>query len=100
QERDLFAFMMAFPTETVPAVGRQQTVTASNKSNGAVVSTINTLLAQAAAGTCDVIVKGTLGGVAKGFVFDTGSNSFLADSISEAAQSEAALRGSVAGSDV
>ena len=35
QERDLFAFMLAFPTETVPAVGRQQTVTSANKNNAA-----------------------------------------------------------------
>src|SRR5213593_2274712 len=33
QERDLFAFMLAFPSGTPPAVGRQVTVDASNKSN-------------------------------------------------------------------
>ena len=100
QERDLFAFMLAFPTETVPAVGRQQTVTSANKTNAAVISTINTLITQAEASNCDVIVKGTIGGVAKGFVYDRVSNNFLADSLSEAAQSEATLRGSVQAGDV
>jgi YVTN family beta-propeller protein len=100
QERDLFAFMLAFPTETVPAVGRQQTVTSANKNNAAVISTINTLIAQAEASNCDVIVKGTIGGVAKGFVYDRVSNNFLPDSLVEAAQNEATLRGSVQAGDV
>jgi hypothetical protein len=100
QERDLFAFMMAFPTETRPAVGRQQTVTSANKNNAGVISTINTLIAQAEALGCDVIVKGTVGGVAKGYVYDQASNNFLADTVSEAPQNEATLRASVQAGDV
>jgi YVTN family beta-propeller protein len=100
QERDLFAFMMAFPTETVPAIGRQQTVTSANKNNAGVISTINTLLAQAEATNCDVIAKGSIGGVAKGFVYDRVGNNFLPDTTLEAPQSEAILRGSLQAGDV
>ncbi len=100
QERDLFAFMLAFGTETAPAVGRQVTVDSTNKSNAAVIASINTLIAQAEAGRCDVVVKGVVGGVAKGFVYDTASNLFAPDSVAEAAQAESALRAGVGGSDV
>lgn len=95
QERDLFAFMLAFPTETRPAVGRQQLVTTANKNNAAVTTTINTLISQSEALGCDLIVKGTIGGVAKGFVYDNATNNFLSDSLSEAPQNEATLRGTV-----
>src|SRR5262249_23732906 len=89
QERDLFAFMLSFATETVPAVGRQQLVNSSNKSNSTVVTTITTLIAQAEAGTCDVIVKGTIGGVAKGYVYDKTTDHFLPDNTNEAPKTEA-----------
>ena len=36
QERDVFAFMLAFPTESPPAIGRQVTVTSANKNDAAV----------------------------------------------------------------
>ncbi len=97
QERDLFAFMLAFPTETFPCVGSQHTVTSANKNDS---STPGTLVTQAESTRCDLIVKGTIGGVAKGYAYDRASNNFLADSINEAPQSEAALRGSVQPGDL
>jgi YVTN family beta-propeller protein len=100
QERDLFAFMIAFPTETVPAVGRQVAVTAANKNAGGTISTIATLLAQANASRCDVIAKGTLGGTAKGWVWDRTVAAFVPDSLLEQPIGESALRASVAGGDV
>jgi YVTN family beta-propeller protein len=100
QERDLFAFSMAFPTETRPAVGGQQTVNSTNKNDGAVIATINTLIAQAEAFACDVIVKGTIGGTAKGYAYDRNANNFVPDQLSEAAVTEAALRASVQAGDV
>jgi len=99
QERDLFAFLLAFPTETVPAVGRQQTVTSANKNNSTVISTITTLIAEAGAGSCDVIVKGTIGNVAKGYVYDAPTDRFIPDAAQEATMTEAALRGSVQSGD-
>lgn len=99
QERDLFAFMLAFPTESAPCVGRQQTVDNSNKSNAGVIATIGTLVAQAENGTCDLIVSGSLGGVHKGFLYDAGTNLFDPDSAIDTSLSESALRSSVAAGD-
>jgi hypothetical protein len=100
QERDVFAFMLAFPTESAPAIGRQVTVTSANKNDTAVTTPINTLVAQAEASKCDLVVKGVIGGVANGWVYDPSTNAFEPDSILESPVGEAALRGSVAGSDV
>ena len=85
QERDLFAFLMAFPTESVPAIGRQVTVTAASKGDATVASTITTLIAQAEAHGCDLIVKGMVGGVAKGWVYDTAGNVPSRTSLAKAA---------------
>src|SRR5262245_39213188 len=100
QERDLFAFMLSFPTESVPAVGRQVTVTAANKSDGTVASTIATLVAQAETPNADLIAKGVVGGVAKGWVYDAASNLLVPDSLLESPISESDLRAAIAGSDV
>src|SRR4029453_13257401 len=62
QERDLFAFMLAFPTESVPAIGRQVTVTAANKNDSTVASTIATLVGQAETPNADLTAKGAGGG--------------------------------------
>jgi hypothetical protein len=99
QERDLFAFLLAFPTETVPAIGRQVTVTQANKGDATVTATINTLVAQAETG-CDLIAKGVVGGVAKGWVYDPSTDTFEPDSLLEAPVSEAALRGGIGANDV
>jgi hypothetical protein len=100
QERDLFAFMLAFPTESAPAIGRQVTVTPANKNDSTVTSTIATLVAQAELPTCDLIVRGVVGGVAKGWVYDPSTDTFEPDSLLEAPVSESALRSSLAGADV
>jgi len=100
QERDLFAFMLAFATESTPCIGAQVSVDATNKSNSTVVTRITTLINQAEAGNCDVIAKGSLGGIAKGFVYDKLANTFTPDSLLETPLTEASLRGSVSGSDL
>jgi YVTN family beta-propeller protein len=100
QERDLFAFLLAFPTETVPAIGRQVTVTQANKGDATVTATINTLVAQAETQACDLIAKGVVGGVAKGWVYDPSTDTFEPDSLLEAPVSEAALRGGIGANDV
>ena len=100
QERDLFAFMLSFPTESVPAIGRQVTVTAANKNDGTVVSTIATLVGQAQTPNADLIAKGVVGGVAKGWVYDAASNLFVPDSLLESPASESALRAAIGAADV
>jgi thrombospondin type 3 repeat protein len=76
QRIDLESFMLAFPTDLAPIVGQQITLTATN---GAAVGTrIDLLIARSGAaftslvlgGTvteCDLIVKGSVGGVARGW---------------------------------
>src|SRR5262245_13758376 len=88
QERDLFAFMLGFPTESVAAIGRQVTVTEANKNDGTVVSTIATLVGQAETPNADLIAKGVVGGVAKGWVYDAASNLLVPDSMLESPISE------------
>jgi hypothetical protein len=100
QERDLFAFMLAFPTESVPAIGRQVTVTEANKNDATVASTIATLVGQAETPNADLIAKGVVGAVAKGWVYDAGSNLFVPDSLLEAPASESALRAAIGAGDV
>ena len=96
----MFAFMMAFPTETKPAVGAQITVDLTNKNDAGVIGTISTLIDQAELGNCDVIAKGVIGGVAKGWVYDSVTNAFVPDSLMEGSLGEAALRASVLTGDV
>jgi hypothetical protein len=100
QERDLFAFAMAFPTSILPAVGAQQLVNNTNKNDSAVTTTINTLIAQAEALACDVIVKGRFAGIDKGYAYDRNSNNFVPDQISDPNITESALRASVQAGDV
>jgi hypothetical protein len=100
QERDLFAFMLAFPTESPPAIGRQVTVTQANQNDATVTATINTLVAQAEVQACDLIAKGVVGGVTKGWVYDPSTNTFEPDSLADGPVSEASLRGSIGAGDV
>jgi hypothetical protein len=76
QKFNLEAFMLAFPTDLAPIVGQQITLTSTNAS--AVGPRIDLLIARAGAsftslilgGTvteCDLIVKGTVGGIARGW---------------------------------
>ncbi len=98
QEANLEAFSLAFPTDLAPIVGQQATLTAAG---GAEVNArITLMVARSAAnfdslmlgGTvkeCDLIAKGTVGGVARGWVREA-SGSFRDDT--NALISEAALR--------
>src|SRR6185369_6404694 len=99
QKRDVTAALLAFPTSSAPAIGRQVTVTASNKTDAAVVSAITTLVAQADTLRCGLVVKGVMGGTAKGWMYDASSGLFEPDSLLEAPVPESALRAAVASGD-
>ncbi len=100
QEEDVFAFMMAFPTETKPSVGAQVTVEDATKNDAGVIAAIGILIAQAGVPNCDVVAKGFIAGVAKGYVYDAATDLFIPDTIMEDPISEAALRGSLLAGDV
>jgi hypothetical protein len=100
QERNLEEFVLAFPSTLAPIVGQQITRTSTN---GATVDPRITLLVQradtpfvlvghAGAEECDLIVKGTIAGAPRGWLFDPPTNNFIPDKISESALSDAALR--------
>src|SRR5262249_26926766 len=69
--RNVEQFMLAFDTNLAPIVGQQITLTSSN--SGTVLPQILLLRKRAAAAECDVVVKGNIGGLQRGWVC-TGTN--------------------------
>jgi YVTN family beta-propeller protein len=64
EQRQLEQFMFAFDSNLAPVVGQQVTLTST--SNTGVIERADLLLARAALGECDIVVKGLIGGVARG----------------------------------
>ena len=100
EENDMFAFMLAFPTESFPCVGRQVTLTFKTRNDATLLTSIATLRAQAQLGRCELIVKGSHGGVARGWLFEPATTTLRPDHPDEPAIAEAALRQSLAAGDV
>lgn len=73
KRRDVEAYLLAFDAGTAPAVGYQITLDAANRTDPATIARMDTLQAQAAAGNCDLIAKGRLGGVTRGWLYQGGS---------------------------
>ncbi len=72
QRRDVEAFLLAFDTGMAPAVGAQVTFDGSAADAGR-VARMDTLTARATAGDCDVIAKGRVAGVPRGWKFGAGA---------------------------
>jgi len=89
QRRDVEQFMLAFDSNLAPVVGQQITLDASNA--GVVGPRIDLLRARDAVNECDLIVKGTVNGEARGWMW-SGSGAFLPDRLDEPVVSDAALR--------
>ena len=87
--RNLEAFMLAFDSNLAPIVGQQITLTSTNAAT--VGPRINLMIVRAAAGECELTVKGTLGAEQRGW-FRTANGSFISDRGSEAALTDAQLR--------
>ena len=86
--RDVEQFMLAFDNDIAPVVGQQVTLTSTN--SGIVGPRITTLIQRAATpfvsqiigagqNEADLIVKGTIGGVEKGWLYVPGSGNFQPD---------------------
>jgi hypothetical protein len=90
------AFIHAFDAGLRPIVGQQVSATPTTLNDGTVTGRINLLIARDEAGDCDLVVKGVLSNVSRGWVFDNPSNQFRSDRASEALVSEATLRGQAA----
>jgi len=90
QRRQVEQFMLAFDSNLAPIVGQQVTLTSSN--GASVGARLDLLVARAAAGECDLTVKGGLAGQPRGW-YRTAAGLFQSDRASEGAVSDAALRG-------
>src|SRR6185369_16201080 len=69
QRHDVEAFLLAFDTGTAPAVGQQVTVNGLNNNDPAVVGRITLFMNQASAGNVDLVARGRVGGLARGYLY-------------------------------
>jgi 6-phosphogluconolactonase (cycloisomerase 2 family) len=91
QRRNVEAFVLAFDTGLKPAVGQQVSVTPSTVSDVDVIGRIDLLIGRDDAANCELVVKGVLGGVARGWVYTSGNN-FRSDRASEPLIDKTSLR--------
>jgi YVTN family beta-propeller protein len=86
--RDVEQFMLAFDTDYAPVVGQQVTLTSTNGAEAgpridllrARASTaFSSLVVGAGQNECDLVVKGVLGGVQKGWLWQSGTSNFQPD---------------------
>jgi DNA-binding beta-propeller fold protein YncE len=91
EERDLEALVLAFNTGLAPVVGQQVSATPATVNSPDVVGRIDLFIARAAAGDCDLVVKGVVAGQARGWVY-LGGNQFQPDRNSGTPLGRTALR--------
>jgi DNA-binding beta-propeller fold protein YncE len=89
QRRDVEQFLLAFDSNLAPIVGQQVTLTDSNA--GATGARIDLLAARAGAGECDLVVKGTVDGEARGW-YRLADGRFQSDRLLEPVFDDGALR--------
>ena len=75
---EIQAFLLSFDTGTAPSVGREVTVNGANKNLPGITSLLDSLYAQAELNNCDLVAHGWIGGVMKGFWYQSG-RTFLSD---------------------
>jgi YVTN family beta-propeller protein len=100
EQRNLEAFAHAYPTTFAPIVGQQTTLTSSN--GGTVGARISLLIARAQAAfplvgmpgvtECDLVVKGTAAGLARGWLMNPASGLFQSDRAADPLLTDAQLR--------
>jgi DNA-binding beta-propeller fold protein YncE len=101
QRRDVEAFMLAFDSDLAPIVGQQVTLNATTNGDADTLARIalmetrsNTAFTSAVLGgtvtECDLIVKGTVGGQPRGWLYDGAS--YQPDSVAEANSTFAQLQ--------
>jgi DNA-binding beta-propeller fold protein YncE len=100
QERNLEAFILAYPSTLAPIVGQQITLTNTNAATVGGRITLMIQRAQAAfalvnhpgARECDLIVKGTIAGEQRGWRMSSVSGAFLPDKAADATRTDLQLR--------
>jgi hypothetical protein len=88
---DLAAFLRAFDTGMAPAVGQQVTFDGTNNNHPADAGRLDTLLAQADLGYCEVIARGMVVGQPRSWLY-RGSNLWQSDKAAEVQISTSTLR--------
>ena len=73
QRRDMESYLIAFDTGMSPAVGYQITFTGANNNDATTLATLDTLRGDQSRSDCDLIAKGRVGGVARGWVYMGGA---------------------------
>jgi hypothetical protein len=89
QRENLEQFVLAFDTDLAPIVGQQ--VTRNERASRIVDARIKLLVARAAAGECDLVVKGNLAGEERGWYRLSGGQ-FRSDRAAEPLITKTALR--------
>jgi YVTN family beta-propeller protein len=94
-------FLMAFPSDLAPIVGQQVTLTSTNSSDPAVTGRLGLLIARALTpyvdvdrspnNECDLVVKGEIGGVTRGWWLSA-ADTFTPDKSTDPVLSDAGLR--------
>jgi hypothetical protein len=79
RKANLNAFVQCFDTGTAPACGYARTITSNNVTSVSVSNDWSLLEAQTVGANIDLIVKGTVDGVRRGFVFQPGLNNYRPD---------------------
>jgi YVTN family beta-propeller protein len=99
QERhDLEAFVMAFQTDTHPAVGVQLTVDGSNNASAPVTTLLGAMTALADTGAVGLVAKGRAGGIARGWAY--GGGIFQSDRLGEQSTASDLRLGAAAGAEI
>jgi len=98
---NLAAFVLCLDTGMAPAVGYMRTVTAANVNATTVSNDWNVLEAQAVSGTnINLVIKGTVDGITRGFVYQPGSQNYKPDSTNSPSMTRAQLRAKVLAGDM
>jgi DNA-binding beta-propeller fold protein YncE len=88
--RQLESFILAFDSNLAPIVGQQITLTAT--SPDFVHQRITLLESRAGLGECDLVVKGRVGGIAAGFLYDPRDQRFVRSQSGDPRRTDAELR--------
>jgi hypothetical protein len=91
QRQQVESFALAFDSDLAPIVGQQLTLTAANGSLAAVTARLDLFDQRMDQGECDVIVKGDVGGLQRGWVRQGGAQ-FRSDRANEPLLTAAQLR--------
>ncbi len=97
---NISAFVQCFDTGTAPACGYARTLTATNINTTSFSNDWNVLEAQVAGGTnINLVVKGTIDGKLRGFVYQLPSATYKTDTTNLPAMTRAQLRAKVLAGD-